>query len=88
MDSEIDLDEQLKEMSVIAASPELYPVIVKMNAVSSILGLLSHENTDIAISVISLINTLTDPEVVGETEATKPFIEALVYYTMYTLRER
>jgi beta-catenin-like protein 1 len=78
MDSEIELDEQLKKLRLIAASPHLYPEVVKMNSVGSILGLISHENTDISIESISLINELTDPEVLLETEEAICLVDSLV----------
>ena len=51
MDSEIELDGDLQELKALAAAPTLYPEFVSLNAVPSILGLLSHDNTDISLSV-------------------------------------
>ncbi|KAJ7569069.1 hypothetical protein O6H91_01G059700 [Diphasiastrum complanatum] len=68
VESEVDLDEELKKMHALAAAPELYPELVRLNAVPSILGLLSHENTDIAIEVVNLLNDLTDEDVIGESD--------------------
>lgn len=45
MDSEVELNDILQEMHIVATQPELYPILVELNAVQSILGLLSHENT-------------------------------------------
>jgi beta-catenin-like protein 1 len=44
VDSELDLDEELKKMHAVAASPELYPVVVKLGSLASITQLLLHEN--------------------------------------------
>jgi beta-catenin-like protein 1 len=46
----------------VAASPELYPSFVELGAVASLLGLLTHDNTDICLAVISLLVELTDIE--------------------------
>ena len=48
MESELELYQALKGLHTVAASPELYPVFVKTKCVASLLGLLAHENADIA----------------------------------------
>lgn len=50
MESEIELHEILQEMRVLATAPDYYPLLVKLNVVPSLLELLSHDNTDIAVS--------------------------------------
>ena len=47
METELDLNDILQEMHVIATMPDLYHLLVELNAVHSLLGLLSHENSDI-----------------------------------------
>lgn len=47
MESELDLNDIIQEMHVIATMPDLYHLLVELNSVHSLLGLLSHENTDI-----------------------------------------
>uniref|UniRef100_A0A6Q2YZY2 Beta-catenin-like protein 1 n=1 Tax=Esox lucius TaxID=8010 RepID=A0A6Q2YZY2_ESOLU len=47
METELDLNDIIQEMHVIATMPDLYHLLVELNAVHSLLGLLSHENTDI-----------------------------------------
>lgn len=47
MESELDLNDIIQEMHVVATMPDLYHLLVELNAVHSLLGLLSHENTDI-----------------------------------------
>lgn len=54
MESELDLNDIIQEMHVIATMPDLYHLLVELNAVHSLLGLLSHENTDILSSVFFL----------------------------------
>lgn len=72
MESEVELHEQLCALYSVAASPELYPILVDLNAVSSVLGMIAHENTDISLAAVGLIQELTDPELFtdGEEEAT------------------
>lgn len=55
MESEIELHDILTEMHAIATVPDLYPVLVNLKAVLSLLELLSHENTDIAVAVVNLL---------------------------------
>ena len=45
MESEMDLDEDLKKFQMLATAPHLYADFVTLNAVASIVGLLAHENT-------------------------------------------
>jgi beta-catenin-like protein 1 len=63
MDSEIELDDEIKRLEVIATVPHLYPVLLKANTTESLIGLLAHDNSDIALEVIHLIKEMTDPEV-------------------------
>jgi len=44
MESEMDLDEDLKRMQMLATAPQLYRDFVALNAVQSLVGLLGHEN--------------------------------------------
>ncbi|KAI8148878.1 Catenin-beta-like protein [Fennellomyces sp. T-0311] len=69
MESEADLDEEIKNLATLTEAPHLYPEIVQLGSVPSIISLLSHENTDIAIDAIDLINELIDEDVgMGEDE--------------------
>ena len=45
MDSEIELNDTIAEMHVIATRPDLYNLFLQTNAIQTLLGLLSHENT-------------------------------------------
>ena len=51
MESEIELNDTIQEMHVIATVPELYHILVDLNTVQSLLQLLTHENTDILVVV-------------------------------------
>ncbi|CAB3988241.1 beta-catenin 1 [Paramuricea clavata] len=68
LDSELDVHDEIQKLHVIATAPELYSILVQQNAIPTILGLLSHENTDISIAVVELLVELTDVDVLNETE--------------------
>uniref|UniRef100_A0A1E1XQJ8 Beta-catenin-like protein 1 N-terminal domain-containing protein n=1 Tax=Amblyomma sculptum TaxID=1581419 RepID=A0A1E1XQJ8_AMBSC len=79
MDSEVELNDILQEMHIVATQPEFYPILVELNAVQSILGLLSHENTDISIAVVDLLQELTDVDSLHESqEGADMLIDALI----------
>lgn len=60
LESEADLDEEIKNMATLSADPSLYPYLITLNAIDSIVSLLAHENSDISLAAIELLNTLTD----------------------------
>jgi beta-catenin-like protein 1 len=64
MESEADLDEEIKHLLVLTQAPHLYSELVQLNSVPSLMSLLSHENTDITIDAIDLIGELLDEDVV------------------------
>jgi hypothetical protein len=59
LESEMELHTEIQELYAVAASPELYPILVQTGAVTSILGCLAHENTDISIAAIGLLQEMT-----------------------------
>eukprot|EP00271_Cylindrocystis_brebissonii_P004227 TRINITY_DN15853_c0_g1_i1.p1 TRINITY_DN15853_c0_g1~~TRINITY_DN15853_c0_g1_i1.p1 ORF type:complete len:561 (+),score=122.73 TRINITY_DN15853_c0_g1_i1:530-2212(+) len=76
LESEVELDEEVRKMHVLAGAPVLYTQLVNLNAVSSIAGLLSHENTDISVDVVNLLHELTDEDVILGTEEDENNAEA------------
>lgn len=50
MESEVELHEILQEMRILATAPDYYPLLVKLQVIPSLLELLSHDNTDVAVS--------------------------------------
>lgn len=78
MESEIELAGELDELSAVATSPELYPIIVETGSVNLLLGMISHDNTDISCAVINLMQEFTDPENVKNNELTDGFINSLL----------
>ncbi|XP_014478989.1 PREDICTED: beta-catenin-like protein 1 [Dinoponera quadriceps] len=79
MESEVELHETLQELHIIAANPDLYQLMVELGAVPSLLELLSHENTDIAVGVVDLLQELTDVDILHESqEGADTLIDALL----------
>jgi beta-catenin-like protein 1 len=78
MDSELELHAELKELYAVAASPELYPVLVEAGSVPSILGMITHENTDISIEAVGLIQEMTEVDTIQEEDSAMIFIDALL----------
>jgi hypothetical protein len=64
IDSEVDLDEEVKRLQRLAGYPDLYPEFVRLNAVPSILALLAHDNPDIAADAVELLHELVDADAV------------------------
>ncbi|KAF3444259.1 hypothetical protein FNV43_RR13949 [Rhamnella rubrinervis] len=78
-DSEIELHEELQKLKVLAGGPELYPELVALNTIPSILNLLGHDNTDIAIVVVQLLQDLTDEDVLEDNdEPARVLVDALI----------
>ena len=67
MESEIELNEEIQKLHIISTVPELYGILIETNIIQTLVGLLSHDNSDISIAVVDLIQQLTDAEV-EETE--------------------
>lgn len=76
--SEADLDSDIKNLSILAEHPDLYPEFVRLGCVGSLVGLLAHENTDIAIDAIEIIGELTDEDVAAEEEQWGDLVDALM----------
>lgn len=78
MESEIELNDIIQELHAVATVPDLYPLLVELNGVSSLLELLPHQNTDISVAVVDLIQELTDVDILHESlEGAETLIDAL-----------
>lgn len=66
MESELELDKDMKELGILAVSPQLYEEFISLGSLESLIRLLSHENTDIANDVVSLLSELVDPFVISQ----------------------
>lgn len=67
-DSELELHDEIEKLKILAGGPELYPELVNLNTIPSILSLLNHDNTDIALDVVGLIQDLTDEDVLEDND--------------------
>lgn len=68
MESELELHETLQEMRVLSTAPDYYPLLVKLQVIPSLLELLAHDNSDIAVVTIELLQELTDVDILNESE--------------------
>lgn len=85
MASEADLDADIKSLSVLSEHPELYDEFAKLGCAGSLVSLLSHENTDIAIDAIEIIAELTDEDVQAEQEQWDALVNAMLEADLLSL---
>ncbi|KAK3401447.1 Catenin-beta-like protein [Sordaria brevicollis] len=78
IDSEADLDASIKALSILSEHPELYADFARLGCVSSLVSLLAHENTDIAIDAVEIINELTDEDVAASDEQFSALTDSLL----------
>ena len=78
MGSEADLDADVKSLSILSEHTDLYAEFASLGCVGSLVSLLSHENTDIAIDAIEIINELTDEDVEAEQAQWDSLVDALL----------
>ncbi|KAG5948153.1 hypothetical protein E4U59_003484 [Claviceps monticola] len=76
--SEADLDADIKGLSILTEHPELYGEFVKLGSVNSLVGLLAHENTDIAIDAMEVVDELTDEDVSAQDDQWDGLVDALL----------
>lgn len=78
MTSEANLDAHIKSLSILAEHSELYADFAKLGCVGSLVALLAHENTDIAIDAIEVLGELTDEDVAAEEVQWKALVDAML----------
>ena len=79
MESELELNDEIQTLHVLATVPEYYLILVETNTVQTLMGLLSHDNSDVAIAVIDLLQEMTDVDTVNESEEeAEKLIDALL----------
>lgn len=78
MESECELHAELEALHLVAAYPELYPVLLASNCLPSILGMITHENTDISIAAVSLLQEMLDSEDSQAPEQLQQLVDAFV----------
>lgn len=78
IDSEADLDAGIKALSILSEHPALYAEFARLGCVGSLVSLLAHENTDIAIDAIEIVGELTDEDVAATEEQWGALVDALL----------
>ncbi|KAJ9162119.1 DUF1716-domain-containing protein [Coniochaeta hoffmannii] len=66
VESEADLDAAVRGWAVLAEHPELWGEWVRVGSAGSLVGLLAHENADIAVAVVGVLGELTGEDVEAE----------------------
>lgn len=78
MESEMELHDIIQQLQAVSTVPDLYPMIIQLNAVPSLLELLSHQNSDISVAILNLLQEMTDVDILHESqEGASALIEAL-----------
>ncbi|PSN71646.1 DUF1716-domain-containing protein [Corynespora cassiicola Philippines] len=85
MESEGDLDESIKALSILSEHAELYEEFAKTAAATKLVELLAHENADIAIDAIEIISELTDEDVEAEQEQWDALVAAFMEADLLSL---
>ena len=83
--SEAELDTEIKSLSILSEHPELYPEFARLGCVGSLVGLLAHENTDIAIDAVEIIGELTGEDVAADDTQYDALVEALLEADLLSL---
>ncbi|ERF72562.1 hypothetical protein EPUS_02844 [Endocarpon pusillum Z07020] len=78
MTSEADLDADIKGLSILSEHSELYAEFAKLGCVGSLVALLAHENTDIAIDAIEVLGELTDEDVEADETQWRALVDAML----------
>lgn len=65
MESELDLHQQIEDLHLLATSPELYHILLESetHGLQNIVNLISHDNTDVSLATVSLLQELFDIEI-------------------------
>lgn len=85
MESEADLDADVKALSILSEHPELYSEFAKLGCVNSLVSLLAHENTDIAINAIEIIGELIDEDVEADPSQWLAIVDAMLEADLLSL---
>lgn len=76
--SEADLDAEIKALTLLSEHGELYNDFAKSGSAGSLVSLLAHENTDIAIAVCEVLEELTDEDATTTEDQWKTLVEAMI----------
>lgn len=79
MESEMELHAAINDLYSVAASPELYSALLQADSMTTILGLITHENSDVSLASVGLLQEMTDTEALeGEEHFFFPLLDKLV----------
>lgn len=78
MTSEADLDADIRSLSILSEHSELYAEFAKQGCLRSLVALLAHENTDIAIDTIEVLGELTDEDVEVDETQWRALVDAML----------
>lgn len=80
VESEVALDEEVKLFNALAAHPELLEPFRECGGSTTLISLLGHSNPDIALSALSILQDISDPEVMSDSTkaGAKSFVEHLI----------
>lgn len=76
--SEADLDNDIKSLSLLSENTHLYSEFADLGCAGSLVSLLAHENTDIAIDAVEVIAELTDEDTESEQSDWDKLVNAMV----------
>ncbi|GAM83080.1 hypothetical protein ANO11243_010660 [Dothideomycetidae sp. 11243] len=85
MQSEADLDAEIKSISILTEHTEFYGEFAKAGGAAQLVSLLAHDNTDIAISAVQCIAELLEDDVEVEEDDRDALTEALVEADLISL---
>lgn len=64
IDSEADLDGAIHQLKIFAQNPSIsYPQLINTGTTEQLVGLLTHDNTDISLDVVEVLEELTDEDI-------------------------
>lgn len=78
MESEADLDAAIRGLSVLTEHPALYGAFAGLGCAASLVGLLAHENADIAIAAVEILAELTGDDVGADEAQWGALVDALL----------
>jgi beta-catenin-like protein 1 len=78
MESEADVDSAIRGWSILAEHPELWKEFVRLGSAASLVGLLAHENADVAVSVVEIVEELTGDDVEASPEEWDALVDGLL----------
>lgn len=83
--SEADLDSEIKSLTLLTDHPELYNDFVRSGCSDSLVGLLAHENTDIAIAACEVVADLTDEDSGASSEQWSTLVKSMLKADLISL---